>query len=347
MTLPQSAADSLTATVTSSNPRRVPEPPGLTLRDQIFPASGPCAEKIDRLSTLAQALTRDVRGQGHVVAPVSRVLLRGELGLTNPARPKGSFLFVGPTGVGKTELTLAIARHLGLGEPFRIDMSEFQTQDSVAELLGLNGGRSRFEVMEERLRGSGILLFDEIEKGHPLILDLLLQILDAARITVAGGKIISFAGYYVALTSNIGAREAMRMKHSNDTMFQKAIIDRVRQTMRPELFNRITLKLAFRALEWDVQREIAEALIQSVCFRLRGIGYSVSVDESGLRRIVEQGIDRELGARPLRNVAEDLIEYAIARAIVQGRRPAGVLTGSLVTDDLEFSPVSDSTAVPA
>jgi ATP-dependent Clp protease ATP-binding subunit ClpA len=324
-----------------------PKPRGCGAEDGGIESSDATAEKIERLSMLAPALTRDVRGQSHVVGPVTRVLLRGELGLTNPARPKGSFLFVGPTGVGKTELTLAVARHLGLGDPFRIDMSEFQTQDSVAELLGLNGGRSRFEVMEERLGGAGILLFDEIEKGHPLILDLLLQILDAARITVAGGKIISFAGYYVALTSNIGAREAMRMKHSNDTMFQKAIIDRVRQTMRPELFNRITLKLAFRALEWDVQREIAASLVESVCFRLRAVGYSVAVDEGGLRRIVEQGIDRELGARPLRNVAEDLIEYAIARAIVQGRPAYGMLTASPLTEDLEFTPVIEPADFPA
>lgn len=137
------------------------------------------------------------------------------------------------------------------------------------------------------------------------------------------------------------------MKHSNDTMFQKAIIDRVRQTMRPELFNRITLKLAFRALEWDVQREIAHSLVNSVCFRLRNAGYPVTIDEGGIRRIVEQGIDRELGARPLRNVAEDLIEYAIARALVTGRAPRGLLVAPPHSDDLEFSeadPVSAASA---
>jgi ATP-dependent Clp protease ATP-binding subunit ClpA len=302
-------------------------------------------EALARLAGFSGRLSADIRGQTHVVAPVCRVVLRGELGLTNPARPKGSFLFVGPTGVGKTELTLSIARHLQFGEPFRIDMSEFQTQESVAELLGLNGSRSRFEVMAQKLGPSGVLLFDEIEKGHPLILDLLLQILDAARVTISGGRVISFAGYYIALTSNIGAREAMRMKHSNDTMFQKAIIDRVRQTMRPELFNRITLKLAFRSLEWDVQREIAEALVAGVCFRMRSVGYDVCVDEAGLRRIVERGIDRELGARPLRNVAEDLIEYAIARALIEGVTASGTLTAADFGEDLEFAaaPPSAST----
>lgn len=294
-------------------------------------------EKIKQLRNLAAHLSADVRGQEHVVAPVCRVLFRGQVGITNPSRPKGSFLFVGPTGVGKTELTLSIARHLNMGEPFRIDMSEFQSQSSVAELLGLNGNRSRFEVMEERLPGDGVLLFDEIEKAHPLVLDLLLQILDAARVTVGGGRVLSFARYYIMLTSNIGAAEAMRMKHSNDTMFQKAIIERVRRVMRPELFNRITLKLAFRSLEWDVQVEIAKALVEAVCFRLKRVGYAVTVDEAGLRRIVERGIDRELGARPLRNVAEDLIEYAVARAIVEGVNPNGLLTARAEADDLEFA----------
>lgn len=298
------------------------------------------AETLSILRALSAGLATDVRGQDHVLKPVCRVLLRGELELTNPNRPRGSFLFVGPTGVGKTEMTLAMGRRLKIGEPFRVDMSEFQNQESVGELLGFNGSKSRFEVMEAQLGPRGIVLFDEIEKAHPLVLDLMLQILDAARVTVAGGKVISFAGYYVVMTSNIGAAEAMRMKHTNDAMFQKAIIERVRQKVRPEFFNRFTLKMAFRALEWDVQCEIATALVKSVCYRLSQKGYNVSLDDKAVRRIIELGIDREQGARPLRNVAEDLIEFAVANALVDGRTPNGLLSASSGSEDLQFVPAA-------
>lgn len=287
------------------------------------------------LRTLDAKLGARIIGQEHVIRPLTRVVKRGETGVTDPRRPKGSFLFVGPTGVGKTELTLALGDEIN--RPlFRIDMSEFQTQESVEEMLGFGGGPARFEVAREKMGHGGILLLDEIEKAHPRVLDLLLQILDAGRVSVSGGRVVTFRSDYVVATSNIGAAQAMRAKRQNITMLQAAILGKVQQEMRPELYNRFTGRIVFRALEPEEQMQIADLIVRAVCLRLQTLGADVSVDAEGLALIKERGIDRFLGARPLRDCAEDLIEAAVSERLIAGHPPQGVLSPSADRKELVF-----------
>ena len=158
-----------------------------------------------KLQGLENILSQRIRGQAHVIPRVVSVLQRGELGLTKPTRPRGSFMFLGPTGVGKTEITLAFTEFLfGADKLVRFDMSEYQTQESLGLLLGARLGERGTLGMAYDKSPSGTLLFDEIEKAHPRVLDVFLQILDAARVTMASGDTLDFSKHYIVLTSNIG-----------------------------------------------------------------------------------------------------------------------------------------------
>lgn len=186
----------------------------------------------ERLRGLRAHLAANIRGQSHVMDRVCSVLVRGELGLANPRRPKGSFLFVGPTGVGKTETTLIFTNYLFEGaQPIRFDMSEYQNQSSVEKLIGAHATDTG--LMGRALAGvkSGTLLFDEVEKAHPLVLDLLLQILEDGRITLATGETLNLRGFYAVLTSNIGSAEAMRMVASSFSSIERTVMARVGQNV--------------------------------------------------------------------------------------------------------------------
>jgi midasin (ATPase involved in ribosome maturation) len=169
--------------------------------------------KLARLNELTMILPREIRGQSQVLPRIISTVKRGELGLTKPGRPRGSFLLLGPTGVGKTETVVVLTSQIfGAGQLFRYDMSEFQTQESLGLLLGAKLGETGYlGAMRERA-AEGSLLFDEVEKAHPRVLDILLQLLDAARITVATGQTLDFSGFYIWLTSNIGSAELMGLQ---------------------------------------------------------------------------------------------------------------------------------------
>jgi ATP-dependent Clp protease ATP-binding subunit ClpA len=190
-----------------------------------------------RLASLPTILSRNIIGQDHVLGRVEAVLRRGELGLTHPRRPKGSFLFLGPTGVGKTELTLTFSHHFfGENRVARFDMSEYQEQKSVGLLLGEH--RDEEGILGKRIKHSGarVILFDEIEKAHPLVLDLFLQILDPGRITLATGETLDLTRFYIVATSNVGAGNLMEM---SDTVpfrtLERVVFEQVDQQLRPEL----------------------------------------------------------------------------------------------------------------
>src|SRR4051812_5043161 len=169
------------------------------------------AGRLARVQRLPQHLAASIRGQPEALALVASVLTRGDLGFAHPRRPKGSFLFIGPTGVGKTETVNVFTRYLFDTSPIRYDMSEYQLQKSVDKLIGENNqdrgllGRALVD------RTSGTLLFDELEKAHPLVLDLFLQVLEDGRITLATGETLDLTGFYIVFTSNIGSREVMGM----------------------------------------------------------------------------------------------------------------------------------------
>ena len=189
-------------------------------------------EKNERLRNLTQTLNAEIRGQPHIIPRVVSVLQRGELGLCKAGRPRGSFLFLGPTGVGKTELTQVFTSALFGGEKLlRFDMSEFQTQESLGLLLGARAGESGFLGSAYSRTKTGTLLFDEVEKAHPRIMDVFLQILDAARVPIATGETLDLSGFYIVMTSSIGSAELMALQHSAKSTLERHVLSRAQQSM--------------------------------------------------------------------------------------------------------------------
>jgi ATP-dependent Clp protease ATP-binding subunit ClpA len=272
---------------------------------------------LDKLRNLERHLQSNIKGQDHIIPRTCSVLQRGELGLAHPDRPKGSFLYVGPTGVGKTELTICFTEYLfGKGFLNRFDMSEFQNQSSVGLLLGATSSEIGMLGRAVAKHGRGTLLFDEIEKAHPLVLDLYLQILDAGRITLANGETVSLKEFYVVFTSNIGASEAMRMENSAFSTIERTVLRRVDQALRPELVARINDKLVFNRLTYDVQREICELMINREAERLAALGHSLAITPDTIEKLVRSGYHRSLGARPMRNTVDRFLQEKIANGLL-------------------------------
>ncbi len=292
---------------------------------------------LEKLRDLPAHLQQEIKGQAHVLDRVGSVLIRGELGLANPRRPKGSFLFVGPTGVGKTELTNVFTGYLFEGAaPVRFDMSEYQLQKSVDKLIGENaqdGG-----LLGRALRGveRGTLLFDEIEKAHTLVLDLFLQILEDGRITLATGEMLDLRGFYIVFTSNIGSAEAMRMESAPFASIERTVLARVNQTLRPELVGRVTDKVVFGRLDFTTQRAICEAMIAAELSRLHCLGYTLKVDDSAVEFLIRLGYHKTLGARPMRGVVERCFQEAVTGAVLAGGNGCGKIVTDVTTDQLRL-----------
>ncbi|MEI6195666.1 MAG: AAA family ATPase [Verrucomicrobiota bacterium] len=279
-----------------------------------------------KLQDLEKILSQRIRGQAHVIPRVASVLQRGELGLTKPTRPRGSFMFLGPTGVGKTEITLAFTEFLfGADKLFRFDMSEYQTQESLGVLLGARLGERGTLGMAYDKSPSGTLLFDEIEKAHPRVLDVFLQILDAARVTMASGDTLDFSKHYIVLTSNIGAAEILQIQHSTQATMERHVLTRAQQSLRPEMFARITEKLVFNRLSYDNQLEIAGLLLANELIFLRDKGHELTPHESILPFLVRRGFHPKLGARPMRDAIEKLVGDAVSTDLLTGRNACGQL----------------------
>ncbi len=271
------------------------------------------AERLEHLRQLEAHLSEQIRGQDHVIPRIVAALHRGELGLTAPTRPRGSFLFLGPTGVGKTELSITFTRYL-LGEDklFRFDMSEYQTQESLAVLLGGRVGEVGLLGMARARSATGTLLFDEIEKAHPRVLDLFLQILDAARVTMASGETLDLSGFYVVFTSNIAASEILTLQHSSFTTMERHVLAKAQRTLRPELYARIAEKLVFNRLSYDVQMEIARFHIVRELSFLRDKGFHLIAGQEVVSFLMQRGFHPRLGARPLRDAIEKHLRGAVA-----------------------------------
>lgn len=283
---------------------------------------------IDKLNGLEPHLRDVIRGQDHIIPRVASVLQRGELGFTKSNRPKGSFLFLGPTGVGKTELTIAFTQYLhGEENLVRFDMSEYQTQESLRILLGGSLGEVGTLGMGVKRAGFGTLLFDESEKAHPRVLDILLQILDAARITLASGETLDLSNFYVVLTSNLGAAEVMQLQHAPFATMERHVLAKAQSTYRPEFFARITEKLVFQRLTYEVQMEIARQQIAGELEFQRSKGIELQVDDSVLSLLLLRGFHPRLGARPLRDAVEKYIRDAVAVRILSNcEAVSGLLT---------------------
>ena len=283
-------------------------------------------QKLERLRTLDGVLRTEIRGQNQVLPRVVSVVQRGELSLTKPARPRGSFLLLGPTGVGKTETVVVLTKQIfGAEKLFRFDMSEFQTQESLGLLLGARLGESGYLGAVRERAAEGSLLFDEAEKAHPRVLDILLQLLDAARITIATGQTLDFSGFYVWLTSNIGSAELMTLQHSNDATLERHVLSRAQQALRPEIFARITEKLVFNRLSYEHQLEIAEKFLAREMEFFAARGHKLELDKAVLPFLVRKGFHPKLGARPMRDAVEKLVGDAVAAHLLAGENSGGRL----------------------
>jgi ATP-dependent Clp protease ATP-binding subunit ClpB len=290
---------------------------------------------LTKLQHLNALLPHEIRGQSHALPRITSAIQRGELGLTKPSRPRGSFLLLGPTGVGKTETVVVTTNQIfGPEKLFRFDMSEFQNQEALGLLLGARLGEVGYLGGVRERAAEGSLLFDEAEKAHPRVLDILLQLLDAARITVATGQTLDFSGYYIWLTSNIGSAELMSLQHSNDTTLERHVLTRAQQTLRPEIFARVNEKLVFHRLSYEHQLEIAAKFLEKEISFLTGRGCNIRVAESVLAFVVRKGFHPKLGARPMRDAVEKLVGDAVSECLLQGRPTCGALTFDELRDCL-------------
>ena len=285
------------------------------------------AEK-EKLLHLEEILHKRVVGQDEAVQKVCEAIMRARAGIANPNRPIGSFLFLGPTGVGKTELgkTLAAALFDDEKNMIRFDMSEYMEKFSVTRLIGAPPGYVGYEEggqLTEAVRRKpySVVLFDEVEKAHPDVFNIFLQILDDGRVTDSQGRLIDFKNTVIILTSNLGSAFILDSiaKHNTITDEARDNIDKVlKGHFRPEFLNRLDEIICFRALEKDVVFGIVEIILQGVIERVKERGVELSFTRNSIRWLVDEGYDMEFGARPLKRIVQSQVETLLARKIIAG-----------------------------
>lgn len=298
------------------------------------PASAISEPESERLLRLEEALHRRVIGQDEAVSAVARAIRRGRVGLSDPRRPMGSFIFLGPTGVGKTELCRALAEAV-YGDRdalIRLDMSEYMEKHAVSKLIGSPPGYVGYGEggqLTERVRRRpwSVVLFDEIEKAHEDVYNLLLQIMEDGRLTDSAGRRADFRSTIVVMTSNIGAKAITEDRpalgfsgapRDGDGAVKEAVMAELRRTFRPEFLNRVDDTIVFRRLSREDVRQIARGMTEAVCGRMRELGVELRVTDEALDLLAERGFDPAYGARPLRRQISALLEDPAADAILTG-----------------------------
>ncbi|MFT3783718.1 MAG: AAA family ATPase [Nibricoccus sp.] len=297
--------------------------------------------KREQLRSLSTRLKAVLTGQDMAIDLVAERLQHGELGLTTAGRPKASFMFLGPTGVGKTELTLRFTEDLiGADRVVRLDMSEYQTADRLALLLGTGDEAGRIAEGFDACEGCGTLLFDEIEKAHPRVLDVLLQLLDAARLTTGRNRVLDFSQWYIVLTSNIGAQRIMGMRKSKYETMERLVRQDAQRELRPEIFARITVTVVFNKLDFDAQCAIAGGMIAKECSALATRGFAITPEKAVSEVVIQRGYHERLGARPMRDATELLIRNALAQELLGGGDGAGRLVPHADGQQLTLTPTT-------
>jgi ATP-dependent Clp protease ATP-binding subunit ClpC len=285
------------------------------------------AEERERLLRLEQQLHERIVGQDEAVEAVAEAIRRSRAGLGDPNRPVGSFLFLGPTGVGKTELARALAEVLFGDESLmlRFDMSEFQERHTVSRLVGAPPGYVGYEEagqLTERVRRRpySVLLFDEIEKAHPDVFNILLQILDDGRLTDAQGRTVDFKHTIVIMTSNLGADRIQQFARQGGDFegLKDELMQVLRQSFRPEFINRIDEIIVFRALDDRQLAQITRLLLDTLARRLHAQRIEVEFTEAAIDLLAREGFDPEFGARPLRRTIQRLVENELSRMVLSG-----------------------------
>ncbi len=295
----------------------------------------------EKLLKLDEILHQRVIGQDEAVQLVADAVIRARAGIKDPRRPIGSFLFLGPTGVGKTELAKALAEALFDSEEnmVRIDMSEYMERHNVSRLIGAPPGYVGYEEggqLTEAVRRKpySVLLFDEIEKAHPDVFHVLLQILDDGRVTDAQGRTVDFKNTVIIMTSNIGSPILLESMTATGRITESAreqVMAQLRQHFRPEFLNRIDDVVLFRPLRFEEIKRIVDLLTQDLVERLKDHKITIELTEAAKELIAREGFDPVYGARPLKRFLQRQLETRIGRAIIAGE----VLPGSTVVVDVE------------
>jgi ATP-dependent Clp protease ATP-binding subunit ClpC len=308
-----------------------------------IPVSQLSTEERERLLRLEQELHARVVGQEEAVSAIAEAVRRSRAGLGDPRRPVGSFLFLGPTGVGKTELARALAEALFGDEHLmvRFDMSEFQERHTVSRLVGAPPGYVGYEEAGQlteavRRRPYAVLLFDEIEKAHPDVFNILLQILDDGRLTDAQGRTVDFKNAVIIMTSNLGADRIQAYARDDSGRsfddLKEELMQVLQQSFRPEFINRIDEIIVFRALSAEQLKEITRLMLDKLVRRLRAQEIEVEFTEQAVEYLAEEGFDPQFGARPLRRTIQRLVENELSRMVLGGQVQAG---DRVVVDALE------------
>ena len=317
-----------------------------------IPAKKITEDENEKLKHLEENLHKRVVGQNEAVEAVSKAIRRGRVGLKDPNRPIGSFLFLGPTGVGKTELSKALAESLFGNENamIRIDMSEYMEPHSVSKLIGSPPGYVGFDEggqLTEKIRRKpyAVILFDEIEKAHPDVMNMLLQILEDGRLTDSQGRTVNFKNTVIIMTSNIGARlitdkkslgftnEQNNEENKEYENIKKEVMEALKRELRPEFINRIDEIIVFHKLNDDEISQIIDIMLNNVTKRLEEQKIKIELEPDVKKIIADKGIDKAFGARPLRRTIQNILEDRLAEEILDGKITKNKLAKIGVEDD--------------
>ena len=311
-----------------------------------IPVSKMLESEKEKLLKMEEKLKERVIGQDHAVKAVTDAILRSRAGLADKNRPIASFMFLGPTGVGKTELSKALAEYLFDDERalIRIDMSEYMEKHSVARLIGAPPGYVGYEEggqLTEAVRRKpySVILLDEIEKAHPEVFNVLLQVLDDGRLTDSKGVTVDFRNTVIIMTSNIGSEYLMRIKGEPGTEtykieFEKAVAEvnaELKRRFKPEFLNRVDEIIVFNPLGRNEIKQIVRLLLKKTYEKVKEVGYELEVTDRLVERIAAEGFDPVFGARPLRRYIQSRVENKLARAILEGR----FVKGDKIIADIE------------
>jgi ATP-dependent Clp protease ATP-binding subunit ClpB len=286
--------------------------------------------EVQKLLKMEERLSARVVGQEEAVGLVANAVRRARSGLKDPRRPIGSFLFLGPTGVGKTELARALAQFLFDDEAsmVRLDMSEYMEKHSVARMIGAPPGYVGYEeggALTEAIRRKpyAVLLFDEVEKAHPDVFNILLQVLEDGRLTDGQGRTVDFRNAVIILTSNVGSHWIQELAGKGEEVIRDRVMEELRRTFRPEFLNRLDEIVLFHSLGKEELSRIVDIMVRELNDRLADRKITISLTPAAKERIAEIGFDPAYGARPLRRALQKRVEDALAMRILEGEFPEG------------------------
>ena len=295
-------------------------------------------EESERLLKMEEILHKRVIGQDEAVSAISRAIRRGRVGLKDPKRPVGSFIFLGPTGVGKTELCKSLAEVMFGDENamIRLDMSEYMEKHTVSKLIGSPPGYVGYDeggYLTDKVRSKpySVILFDEIEKAHPDVFNILLQILEDGRLTDSQGRTVDFKNTVIIMTSNVGARiitdhqnnslgfSSEKEKENSFEEIKTKVVDELKSMFRPEFLNRVDDIIVFNKLNQKDIEQIAGKMLDTLKKRLHGLGVDITFTDTAVKEIAKEGYDPDYGARPLRRAITTKIEDALSEQMLEGK----------------------------